>query len=285
MRKYFDNSEILEKPIDFCSQLRKIVDIWDAIKDYPSIKLLLKFNTNVKLFLMSYLFRFSDEEIKKFDKLEEFEKDGPILKVVECFLRLFTIHELIDAGYSNSFFKTFLFKENLKLVNQNVSEEEIVHEFNNHIKGKWKEDNLREELKEYSKNVLVYLNEYLYSKEINKPFKLSDRVNIEHIAPSSGRNKDSIREDVGVDKETFERIVNLLGNKILLEEDINKSIGDDWFRTKKQNYVGDKRGYKDSQYNLALDMVTYPSDKWTQDDINRNTEKATDRILKFIFGE
>lgn len=41
--------------------------------------------------------------------------------------------------------------------------------------------------------------------------------------------------------EEFDDIVNLLGNKILLEEDINKSIGRDWFKTKQGALVQDKK--------------------------------------------
>ncbi len=104
--------------------------------------------------------------------------------------------------------------------------------------------------------------------------------------PGSGHNLDTIRQDAGIaTRDEFLSLVNKLGNKILLEEDINKSIGNDWFKTKKQKSVKDKRGYKDSSYGLAHSLVNYPNDVWTKDDIAKSTERAVQRISDFIFCE
>lgn len=104
--------------------------------------------------------------------------------------------------------------------------------------------------------------------------------------PASGHNIDIIREDAGIEtQEEFDSIVNKLGNKILLEEDINKSIGKEWFKTKKQKSINDKSGYKDSRYSIAKSLVDYKTDVWTQDDINKATEKVANRIVKFIFDK
>ena len=139
---------------------------------------------------------------------------------------------------------------------------------------------------EYDKNILVFLNEYLYAKEKGKTFVLADNVNVEHIMPASGHNIESIRMDAGIaTKEDFKSIVNQLGNKILLEEDINKSISNEWFKAKKQSSVKSKTGYKDSEYNIALDLVNYQSDTWTVNDISVATEKVVERISTFIFGD
>ena len=86
-------------------------------------------------------------------------------------------------------------------------------------------------------------------------------------------------------KEEFNDIVNKLGNKILLEEDINKSIGIEWFKTKKQSSIKDKTGYKDSEFAIAVALTNYPKDKWGKEDINTATEKAAARIVKFIFSK
>lgn len=278
LRRYYtiDNKELLRSPFVLCEQFYKITLIWDAIKDYPSIKLLLKFNENAKLFLISYLNRFAVEEIT----------EARISRVVESLLRLFVILELVDAGYSSSNFKTFLFGENIKLVEAGVSEDEIERDFREHILRKWNKDDIRNSLWEYDKNSLVFLNEYLYAKEKGKTFVLHDNVNVEHIMPASGRNIDSIRIDAGIGTiDEFKSVVNQLGNKILLEEDINKSISNEWFKTKKQNSVKAKTGYKDSAYNIALDIVNYPSDTWTVSDISAATQKVVKRISDFIFGE
>jgi len=281
---YLDNDEygkkspreLLSEPLELCNNLMKITKLWDEIKDYPAVKLLLKFNENAKLYLSSYLYRFETTDITE-EKVEE---------VCDCLLRLFTLLELVDSGYSSSKFKTFLFSENIKLVDKTISIDIIENDFNDHISKNWIEDNIKTAISEYDKNILVYLNEYLYAKSKSIKFDFAENVNIEHIMPASGRNITTIRQDAGVsDKEEFNSIVNKLGNKILLEENINKAIGREWFKTKKQNSIDSKSGYKDSKYAIAVAMTSYHKDSWTKDDIDIATKKAVERIVKFIFNK
>ncbi|MBO4751904.1 MAG: DUF262 domain-containing protein [Bacteroidales bacterium] len=278
LRRYYtiDKKELLKDPFELCEQFNKIAQIWDTIKDYPIVKLLLKFNENAKIYLVSYLFRYNPNDITK----------DTVQGIAECLLRLFTILELVDAGYSSSNFKTFLFGENVKLVDACFSMEDIEKDFNEHIGRKWENrDELKKSLMEYDKNILVFLNEYLYAKKHDLSFKFSENVNIEHIMPASGHNITSIQQDAGIEDVTeFKSVVNQLGNKILLEEDINKSIGNEWFKTKKQKSIMDKAGYKDSTYPIALALVGYPSDVWTKEDIETATSIAAKRILDFIYG-
>ena len=278
VRNYYTiiNKDILKSPIELCNKFSKITQIWDLIREYPLVKLSLKFNENIKLFLMSYLYRYNLEDITR----------EIVFGIGECLLRLFTLLELVDAGYSSTSFKTFLFGENIKFVDNNISCEEIKKDFDSHIRKNWKEEDIKQAVIEYDKNILVFLNEYLYAKKKQLAFNFSETVNIEHIMPASGHNIDLIRVDAGIDtQEEFDQIVNKLGNKILLEEDINKSIGNEWFKTKKQSSITDKSGYKDSRYNIAQSLVNYPSDVWTQDDITNTTEKVADRIVNFIFDK
>lgn len=277
LRNYYTvlNKDILKDPWDLCDKLKKIAEIWDKIKDYPIIKLLLKFNDNAKIYLMSYINRFEPEKLL----------ESNVSDITECLLRLFTILEIVDAGYSSSYFKTFLFKENINLVSKDYPIEKIKKEFDEHINNSWDKDKLTQLLIEYDKNVLVFLNEYLYAKENEFKFDFAENVNIEHIMPASGRNIDAIRIDAKIaNQDEFDSIVNKLGNKILLEEDINKSISNEWFKTKKQNSVKDKAGYKDSTYKIAQSLVNYPSNVWTKEDIDKATQKAAKRILEFIFN-
>lgn len=278
LRRYYTDikKELLNEPLVLCNNLTKITNIWDNIKDYPTVKLLLKCNENAKLFLSGYLYRYDISEIT----------EENILELCECLLRLFTVLELSDAGYSSSRFKTFLFGENIKLVDKNVSIDVIKNNFNEHIKNNWNSDNITDAIIEYDKNLLVYLNEYIYAKNKGNKFDFAENVNIEHIMPSSGRNLTTIQRDANIaTKEEFNSIVNKLGNKILLEEDINKSIGNEWFKTKKQNSINTKSGYKDSRYGIALALTACPKDTWTKDDIDTATTKAAERIVKFIFNE
>jgi len=209
-----------------------------------------------------------------------------VLEVCECLLRLFTLLELGYAGYSSTKFKTFLFSENIKLVDKSISIDTIKDDFNQHISKNWNEENVSNEIIDYDKNLLVFLNEYLYAKSKGIKFDFAENVNIEHIMPSSCRNITTIQEDANItSKEEFINTVNKLGNKILLEEDINKSIGREWFKTKKQNSINSKSGYKDSKYGIALALTSYTNDTWTKNDIDVATSKALKRIVKFIFNK
>ena len=230
LRRYYTDikKELLNDPLLLCSDLTKITNIWNNIKDYPSVKLLLKCNENAKLFLSGYLYRYEIAEIT----------EENILDLCECLIRLFTILELSDSGYSSSKFKTFLFGENIKLVDKNISLDIIINNFNEHITNNWSSPTISDAIIEYDKNLLVFLNEYIYAKNNGIKFDFAENVNIEHIMPSSGRNITTIQQDANISsKEEFNNMVNKLGNKILLEEDINKSIGREWFKTKKQNSI------------------------------------------------
>ena len=200
-----------------------LAKIWEKVSCYSIAQVLFKFNENSKLFLASYFYRFKVEDVT--------EKR---LKIIfECMLRLFAIMELVDTGYSSRNFKTFLFREEIKLVDERVPVREIEYDFDQHIRETWKRDSIEAEVLEYDKNNLVYLNEYLFAKESGMCFSLAEKHDIEHIMPNSGNDLQTIRKDAGIgSEEEFKEAVNKLGNKILLEEKINRAIGNEWFRTK-----------------------------------------------------
>lgn len=278
VRKYYTvlYPELLETPDTLCDKFSKILRIWDKIQSYSIVKLMMKFNENFKLFLISYLFRVPEDEIT----------ESNITPIVECLLRLFALLEVGDYSYSSRYFKTFLFNENFKLVDEAYKIEGILEDFNKHISSTWKEEDVLTYLMEYDKNILVYLNEYLYAKEHKKPFDFTpEKVNVEHIMPASGHNIESVRVNANLSKEEFEDLVNLLGNKILLEEDINKHIGMDWFQTKKGTLVQDKKGYVGSSFGIASALSSYPSNLWQKQDIEAANEKAATRICRFIFNK
>lgn len=281
LRRYFTeiNTDLLKDPIGLCSQMMNLAKIWQKVSNYPIMHVLLKFNNNAKLFFASYFHRFKVDEIN--------EKN--IEDIAICLLRLFTVLELVDIGYSSSVFKTFLFREIVKLANPDISVQTIKSDFDNHISEKWNKEELKKYVIEYEKNMIVYLNEYLVAKEYDFEFKLGIKYDIEHIMPVSGANLDEIRKDAQIDsKEEFESIVNKLGNKILLEEKINRAIGNEWFRTKVSTNLLDKTGYIDSCYPLAKTLVSkYKNDNkpyWCKTDIEKATDEAGDRIVNFIFG-
>lgn len=278
VRKYYTviKPELQNDPIDICGKFDRILKIWSQIQVYPLTKLLLKFNENFKLFLISYLFRVPEQELSE-------QSATPIM---ESLLRLFALLEVGDFGFSSRYFKTLLFNENFKLVDPEYPIESIIADFDKHINTTWQKEEVIVDIKEYDKNILVYLNEYIYAKEHGLYFDFTpDKVNVEHIMPASGHNIETIRVDAGMTKEEFYDMVNLIGNKILLEEDINKHIGMDWFKTKKGTLVQDKKGYVGSKFGIASALSSYPADKWGKNDIESANSKAAERICRFIFNE
>ena len=282
LRRYFTevNKMPITDPIGMCSDMVKLVKVWKKVSEYPQMKVLLKLNENTKLFLASYFFRFDEDNITE-------ELVEPIL---ECLLRLFSLLELVDVGYSSKYFKTFLFGAEVKLVSKSTTVDAITQDFNEHIRSNWDKETIWAALHDYDGNVLVYLNEFLFAKEKGLSFTLGTKYDIEHIMPYSGNNLQEIRKDAEIDsEEEFYGVVNKLGNKILLEEKINRAIGNEWFRTKVSTKLENKTGYIDSKYPIARALVSkYQSANkpyWKKDDIMSATDKASDRIVSFIFGE
>lgn len=280
VRRYFTeiNKELISNPIKTCSAMLTLAKIWTQIVNKPIVNILLKLNENAKLFLGCFFNRFIDEPVNT--------NDVEILS--EAMVKLFAILELIDAGYSSKNFKTFLFGESVKLIDKNVEVSAIVNDFKNHIAKCWSKDDIKANIKDYDKNLLVYLNEFIFAKDNNLSFSLENKYDIEHIMPASGHNIASIQADAKVNsKEEFYEIVNKLGNKILLEQKINRSVSNDWFRTKVHKSLGGKFCYKDSNYPIALylakqyENVEKPT--WDKTDIEKATEKVAERISNFIF--
>ena len=230
--------------------------------------------------MASYFYRLNEDDVS----------EESIMPILDCMIRLFALLELVDYGYSSKYFKTFLFKEEVSLADESISIEKIINDFDNHIRATWDREDIKGKLQDYDGYALVYLNEYLFARESDAEFKLGDKYDIEHIMPYSGKNISEIRRDAGiVDKDEFNGIVNKLGNKILLEGKINRAIGNEWFRTKVSTKLEDKTGYINSKYPIANALVEkYRNESkpyWKKADIIAATEKASERIVKFIYGE
>lgn len=275
LRSYYTNKKngLLGDPLALCGALRSLADIWLLAKDYSVVKLALKFNSNIRYYMAGFFSRHEKEANPDKSDIERF---------CLCLVRLFAVYELVETGYSSAKFKTFLFQANVKLVDGGVCIDEIERDFSAHIAQNWDRGGIRESLMEYSKNILVYLNEYLFAPE---RFSLAAQCDVEHIMPASGRNIAQIRTSAGIDgAEEFRELANRIGNKILLEAGINRAVGNDWFKTKTRS----PNGYPNSKFAIAQDLAkTYgglQEPLWRKADIESATSKAADRIVGFIFG-
>ena len=278
LRRFYTDirKDLLEQPLEVCKNLYKIAKSWEIVKDYPVVKLILKFNENAKLYLASYLYRFET------DKLSE----ENINKFCVSLIRLFTLLELSDTVYSSTKFKTFLFGQNPFMIDPHYSTDKIEENFTNHIRNTWNPGEVQESILEYNRNLLVFLYEYLECRDKGVRFNFHNDVNIEHIMPRSGRNISTIQRDAQIEtREEFDNVVNKLGNKLLLEADINRSISNEWFKTKKQTSIKHKTGYQNSHYQVAREMSELSQDNWTRNDIENFTQKISQRITRFIFDK
>lgn len=287
VRKYFININKTEinNPLNFCEKLSLLIKFYKEITKFNEVCILLKLNENVKLFLSGFLLRFKSVE-------ELLNNLDSLFKIVKVLMKLFILLEVDDTfTYSSSLFKSFLFLESAKLVDPQIDVLIIEKDFNEHIKNKLLKENTFDIIKNSDRNGLVYLKEYLYSKDNDIEFTLYDKsIDIEHIMPNSGKNKLAIRIDAKIEtEEEFEDIVNQLGNKILLEYNINRSIGNERFKLKVENTTEDRLGYKNSKFPFAQHLVEEFKDvinpKWRIEDIKKETLIDTKRILNYIIYE
>lgn len=238
-----------------------------------------KFNDFLKIYLICYLSRYEVGEIS----------EGLVTRHLEDLLRIFVVLELVDLGYTSAKFSSFLINLNIKLVDKTYDSDEIRKDIERHINKEWNREEIEEAIRDYTKNSLVLLNEYLTCKENHKRFNIMDKFEIEHIMPRSGKNTEQIREDAGIQSlDEFKDLVNKIGNKIILEPNINRSIGNAWFRTKIKRSVQQREGYRDSKFASARELVNEFEDQenptWTVKNIHDRTERIVERISNFIFG-
>ena len=278
VRNYFTDRTrgLLNEPDKIVADLLQIENIWTDTDDETELKILrkilLKQNSNFKLFYATFMyFKNNESEDRK-------------IEYSSSLLKLFVLLAVLEVVYSTANFKIFLISLNMQIGN-NVKTKDLTTQIVNHIKKEFNKEIIIEAIKNStSNNSLVFLNDYLFAKEKGLSFSLeSTTVEIEHIMPSSGKNIESIREDAGMSIDEFKEYANKIGNKILLEKNINASISNTWFRTKKQSSIGSKRGYKDSVFPIAKTLIKYSKDVWEKEDIDKATEKAATRIANFIF--
>ena len=269
IRAFFNkNKELLNDDIVFTDDLKKILHTYLLTSETSIGRVISQLNGNLKPFVSSYLF-FRDDR-----------------RYIEYLMRIGILIELSELSYSHGLFKGFL--EGINLMYSQVdafSTESLIDKVREHIRSNFEYENVKQTLLESGvSNALIYVNEYLFASEHDMNLKLDGNIDIEHIMPKSGINRDHIMHDIGVnDSDEFREYAEKLGNKILLEAEINRGIGDAWFRTKKENHISKGNGYIGSKFPIAQSLVTYTKDTWTKEDIDLATEKAAKRIADFVF--
>jgi len=284
LRRYFTDihSEMLDKPLDFATDIGWLLTRWSLIHSnankncfYILQSVFLKFNSNFKLFYMPYMF------------LRQDDSKEISIAYVNALLKLFILLEIVEVGYSSAKFKTFLFQMNMD-IGKGIPTPELISKIYEHINKNFDILEIKKILGEIdASGSIIFLNEVLFAVEnkFSTEFLTRKTYNIEHIMPASGKEIDGIRMDAGIKSiDEFNSLVNRIGNKILLEENINKSAGRDSFIIKKKSSVKKKSGYDGSIYPIAKSLSNYKKDKWGKDDIEQATQMAAERISNYIFN-
>lgn len=301
VRKYFEN-KIKTPPIDTLDALCKLVDIWKKILKLPVVRILLKFNDNIIYYFMICIYAHNEY----FNISTENPDKDRISQCAEWFIKIFAIMAITRRVFTDKFFKDWFYKESIRIYHNDI--EEIFEILKNHIQGDVFPDLQQNEEQilallnspiSRSSDCLVYLNEYLFWKELKSEddffWPENNNINIEHIMPQAGKNidLDSVRIDAGFerdDQDGYNEHLEMLGNKILLEEEINKSLGKSWFSHKISHSIKatKEKGYVDSSFYFAKNMVdNYKNSNnpsWTKKNIEDETKKGANRIIKFIFS-
>ena len=85
-----------------------------------------------------------------------------------------------SASCTNTFHRCiiFLFGLNTKLVDKNISLSEIKQEIDRHINKEWKKEEIETAARNYTKNPLIFLSEYLACKNNDQKFILPVKYEI-----------------------------------------------------------------------------------------------------------
>ncbi|MGL5541915.1 MAG: HNH endonuclease family protein, partial [Fusobacteriaceae bacterium] len=97
-----------------------------------------------------------------------------------------------------------------------------------------------------------------------------EHIDIEHIqAYNDCNNAEEIRE-------IWKDEINSIGNLMILESSINRSIGNDHFSDKKQKY-------ESSRYQIAKNISAL--NQWTKEDAEKRRAEAVKRISNYIYSD
>lgn len=165
----------------------------------------------------------------------------------------------------------------------NDNKEELFLKIKNKIltnNDQWFRDNCIGEPIAYNrtwKNLICILSDYFDEVAIDTPLEklenlYSDGFDIEHIHANAN---DEEGEDID------ENLQNSIGNLMLLEYDINRSIGCLPFKEKK-NRSEDGKCYKDSEYATVKRISMF--DDWGLQQVENRHKEEVEKIANFLFN-
>ena len=278
-KREYTNPDLLRRdPAGFVASLQALVDDWSLAADCPGMAQLLRLNYNARYFIATFMQR-EGLDLKSEDGMRQ------LRQLVDQLLRLFLVLEAYDWGYSSSYFKGFLFPQNVRLADASVPIAEFARDLTDHLeRSNFTPEGFRERLDGYRSYAIVHVNEYLLDPD--KAPRVGAEIQVEHVMPQSGRNIEVIRHDANLDDiDEFTDYVNRLGNLMMLEASINTVIGNSWFASKLAGYRRSGYGSAAEILNAGPASVDDDHRTWTRIDIDNRTRSIIDRVSDFVFDQ
>jgi len=272
----FNNKINLEKEIEKMIKYANIyVDLFNtSLDETPSDK---EYERNIKRinslgqqachsFLMDYFYYITSEE-RRNNITKEIESmmfkriiNKSSSKKLDGIFRDFISSKSKDNKYKDNI---ILNKISSNSPNKNIFEKKFINK-------EWKRDNITNYTLRRLENEL---NEKYDGSAYVKLLKSRKNVNIEHVMPEEINEKWS--NYLSLDDNTYKLYRDKIGNLVLLEEKINKSIKNKLYREKKIRY-------KESSLNLINELLN-KYNNWTKEIIDKRTKDLKEIAIEIWY--
>ncbi|MGL5098924.1 MAG: DUF262 domain-containing protein [Fusobacteriaceae bacterium] len=215
---------------------------------------------------------------------EKNQDPATISLMIKKLCKLFTVYSVVYDKQVNDMMKfmkdiytDILSEKPLEIIFSEIEEKTRIHPQGGNI-SQWFSDRINGPLanKTTSKNLLCRIEAMLHedfdrhSPKILIENYFKEHIDIEHIQAYNDQNN---AEEI---REIWKDEINSIGNLMILESSINKSIGNNHFSNKKQNY-------KKSKYQIVKNISTL--NEWTKEDAEKRRAEAVKRISDYIYSD
>lgn len=187
------------------------------------------------------------------------------------------MHRIIDAIVKNSF------EEMMIIINESIGNNEM-HNMGWYDLNWFLSENLTENTKR--KNLICRLSALLdeeYTTNDSEKVKAIERnlfygsIDIEHIQSYLDKNKEK-REDI---LKEWGNNINSIGNLMILEQDINRSISNNDYKEKTSNER--KLSYLISKFKIVQNQVTFYKE-WNLEKCKERKENEKQKLISYLFS-
>lgn len=226
-----------------------------------------------------YLFKFNGKKASCFKEFRE-------LRAKFYFIQSVRFQKAVNESH------TFTYDLTRKILSEGSREEDIIIILKEKISQigerdvNFKKNHLMQDIFHISRkrDLICWLLSILEEKDLSDEqlyerfFKKGVYYDVEHIHPRKPETQ------TPEEKEEWTPVLNTVGNLILLERKINRSVSNRKFDDKASK---DKRlGYKDSQLKqVKTFLLENPVGCWTVQKCQARTEREADKVMEFLFSK